>query len=163
MLWSIGRTLLTQMQKATLDCPWLDAQQRSTVENIFKVARAKSERSLTMPSGKKGAYIEPEYYEEVVNQTIYQGFRSRRQKTEYIRWMCLPYFFVRDSVAPISAKKTGSELSGMDGPSFPLSPMNTGYVLDCKWFQVAQLWVLVVGESTFCLQCRNSSNGQICS
>jgi hypothetical protein len=132
--------------KATLDCPWLDDQHRSTIEGIFKVARIKSERSLAMPTGKKGAYVEPEYYEEVVNQTIYQGFRSRREKTEYIRWMCVPYFFVRDSVGP-SATKTGTELSDMNGPSFPLSPMNTGYVLDCQWFQVAQLWVLIVGES----------------
>ena len=37
----------------------------------------------------------------------------------------------------------------MDGPSFPLSPMTTS--LDTCWtpsgFQVAQLWVLIVGES----------------
>jgi hypothetical protein len=150
--------------KAALDCPWLDNQHRPTIEGIFKVARSKSERSLSMPAGKKGAYVEPEYYEEVVNQTVYQGFRSRRDKTEYIRWMCIPYFFVRDSLAPASTKKTDTDLSDMDGPSFPLSPMTTGYVLDCKWFQVAQLWVLIVGESKRPLRpLLHPANLQICS
>ena len=65
--------------KATLDCPWLDDQHRPTIEGIFKVARSKSERSLSMPTGKKGAYVEPGVLTEweVVNQTVYQGFRSR--------------------------------------------------------------------------------------
>jgi hypothetical protein len=149
--------------KVALDCPWLDNQHRPIIEDIFKVARGKSERSLSMPAGKKGAYVEPEYYEQIVNQTVYQGFRSRRDKTEYIRWMCIPYFYVRDTTAPASTKKTGTGLSELDGPSFPLAPMNTGYVLDCKWFQVAQLWVLVVGESKCLLPCRPSTDRQICS
>jgi hypothetical protein len=150
--------------KATLDCPWLDDQHRPTIEGIFKVARSKSERSLNMPAGKKGAYVEPEYYEKVDNQTVYQGFRSRRDKTEYVRWMCIPYFFVRDSLAPASTKKTDTDLSDADGPSFPLSPMGTGYVLDCKWFQVAQLWVLIVGESEYpCCLLLCPADLQICS
>ena len=98
-----------------------------------------------MPPDKKGEYIEPEYYEETIQQTVYHGFRSRKQKTESIRWICVPYFAI--GATPNTVEKS------IDQPP-PSIFLKSGYVLQGKYFQVAELWCIVIGDGThFCPHC----------
>ncbi|KAF2400986.1 hypothetical protein EJ06DRAFT_530070 [Trichodelitschia bisporula] len=127
--------------QVVLECPWLDAGQRENVGSILRVARQNSEKSLRMPPGKQGSYVEPEFYEETVQQTVFQGFRSRRQKVETVKWMCIPYFVTSDQpVGKVKRRFTASE-----PVEYPF--LNSGYVLEGNYFQVAQLWCLMVGDS----------------
>jgi hypothetical protein len=153
----------SNFSKIALSCPWLTPQQRKSIESIVKFARSKSEKSLnSIASGsmssstnttKKGSYVEPEYYEETVQHTVYQGFRSRRLQTQSIRWMCIPYFFVRDPNrdGPAEKRRHGTHTKfpvDYTQASSLLPPMDSGYITEGSRFQVAQLWVLVVGDST---------------
>ncbi|OCK75231.1 hypothetical protein K432DRAFT_429549 [Lepidopterella palustris CBS 459.81] len=104
----------------------------------------KSELSLRKPQGKERSYIEPEYFEESTQHTILHGFRSRQQKAELIRWICVPYFSVEE----------GSSIarSAINPPIF----LNTGYLTEGKYFQVAQLWCIIFGDSTLITCARKS-------
>jgi hypothetical protein len=150
--------------KVAMASPWVTPQQRTIIDGILKTARSRSERSLNnisasntgsaagIGAAKKGSYVEPEYYEESVRQTIYQGFRSRSQKTETIRWMCVPYFFVRDPEPKAKGRRKTTDHDFIGNTyepqsSFLLPPLDSGYVAEGARFQVAQLWVLIVGES----------------
>jgi hypothetical protein len=94
-----------------------------------------------MPPGMKGSYVEPEYYEERIQQTVYRGFRSRRERTQFVRWICVPYFFVADDPqAGVSRSSTGPETPPK------LRFFGSGYIFQGRFFQVAQLWVLMIGD-----------------
>lgn len=86
-------------QTITLKCPWLSENERDSLDSVLRVARQKSGRSLQLPEGKEGNYIEPEYFEETFQQTVFQGFRSQKKHTEFVRWMCVPYFVVGEEQA----------------------------------------------------------------
>jgi hypothetical protein len=132
---------LIHLQQLLLELPYLEEQERSCAAGILKVARQRSDQSLRMPSGKKGMYVEPEYYDETIRQTVFQGFRSRHEKMQFIRWMCIPYFVVEDR------SSTTDETSKSD-EDLPPTPhfLNSGYVNDGKYYQVAQLWILMMGN-----------------
>jgi len=133
-----------------LDCPWLDSAQKNSAAAILRVARQNSDRSLRMPPGKQGSYVEPEYYEETINQTVFRGFRSRRQKTESVKWICMPYFVTGER--PSAKGKFGKEKNASDFDLPPVSFLNTGYILEGKYFQCAQLWCLMIGDG-FVITC----------
>lgn len=125
------------------ECPWLDAAEKTSAINVFRVARQNSDRSLRMPPGKQGSYLEPEFYEEIVDQTVFRGFRSRHQKTETIRWITIPYFVVGEK------KTTSRKSSKIDDSELSLPPvpfLDTGYVREGKYFQAAQVWCLMIGN-----------------
>lgn len=136
-------------QSIALQCPWLSENERDSLESILRVARQKSDRSLRLPEGKKGNYVEPEYFEETIKQTIFHGFRSRKQHTEFVRWMCVPYFVVGEEDAKKSVRQRttmrASELPDFEDASHF---MDSGYTLQGKYFQVAQLWVVMLGDGT---------------
>jgi len=136
-----------------LDCPWLSGDEKDNVANVLKVARQNSDRSLRMPPGKQGNYVEPEYYEETIDQTVFRGFRSRRQKTETIKWMCIPYF-VTGTKAPLGRTATNRDNPNLDLPPVPF--LNTGYILDGKYFQCAQVWCMLVGDGLLVTCARHS-------
>lgn len=130
------------MQPIVLECPWLDAFEKEKLANILKSARQKSERSLRRSQGEKSNYLEPEYYEETVEETIYPNFRSRRRKIENLRWLCIPYLALKDMV--VAANVT------VEHPEFEkiTAFLQSGYVAEGKHFQVAQLWVLMLGDTS---------------
>jgi hypothetical protein len=125
-----------------LDCPWLDDHEKATASQILTVARQKSDRSLRMPQNLKDSYIEPEYYEEVIRHTVYHGFRSRRQHTDTLRWMCVPYCVIGEKSGKRNRALANLEI---DLPPPPIL-MNTGYVQEGEYYQIAQLWVLMLGD-----------------
>lgn len=127
-----------------VDCPWLDNAERESAASILRVARQNSDRSLRMPPGKQGSYVEPEYYEETINQTVFRGFRSRRQKTESAKWICIPYFVAGEQPSAKSKSSIAKDVSGFGLPPVPF--LNTGYILDGKYFQCAQLWCLMISD-----------------
>jgi hypothetical protein len=94
-----------------------------------------------MPAGKKGMYVEPEYYDETMRQTVFQGFRSRHERMQFVRWMCLPYFVVEDR-STVPKEPTDSDEDMPPTPHF----LNSGYVSEGKYYQVAQLWILMIGS-----------------
>jgi hypothetical protein len=128
-------------QQLLLELPYLDEQEKNCASGILKVARQKSEQSLRMPPGKKGMFVEPEYYDETIRQTVFQGFRSRHEKMQFVRWMCLPYFIVEDRSTTLRDAASSEE----DLPPTPHF-LNSGYVDDGKYYQVAQLWILMIGN-----------------
>jgi hypothetical protein len=123
-----------------LECPWLDDLEKAKLTSILKTARQKSERSLRKPQGEKSNYLEPEYYEKTVEETIYPNFRSRRQKIENLRWMCIPYFALND--LPITKSRDATEHVFDRVAAF----CQSGYVAEGCHFQVAQIWVLMLGD-----------------
>ena len=125
-----------------LECPWLDAGEKDSLTSILRVSRQKSEHSLRMPEGKKGSYVEPEYYEENIQETLYRGFRSRRQRTEQVRWMCVPYFAVGEP----TKKHNKEETSRAPDFSRVTQFLNSGFTMEGEYFQIAQLWTLLVGD-----------------
>jgi hypothetical protein len=127
-----------------LDCPWLDSTEKASAAGILRVTRQNSDRSLRMPPGKQGSYVEPEYYEETINQTVFHGFRSRRQKTKSIKWICMPYFVAGEQRSTMTKSSKSKDTSDFDPP--PVSFLNTGYILDGKYFQCAQVWCLMIGD-----------------
>jgi hypothetical protein len=134
-------------QTTALECPWLLPQEKDSLANILKVARQKSDRSLRLPQGKKGNYVEPEYYEETIQQTIYHGFRSRQQKTEFVRWMCIPYFVVgEEPVKKLSKQNTGFTPGSLPDFEEVSKFLDSGYTMQGRYFQVAQLWCLMLGD-----------------
>jgi hypothetical protein len=124
-----------------LECPWLDDFEKAKLTSILKIARQKSERSLRKPQGEKINYLEPEYYEETVEETIYPNFRFRRQKIENLRWMCIPYFALNDM--PTAKTRDTGEHEFDRVAAF----LQSGYVAEGYHFQVAQVWVLMLGDS----------------
>jgi hypothetical protein len=90
-----------------------------------------------MPPDKKGSYIEPEYYDETIRQTVYHGFRSRQQKTKSVRWICVPYFVIAEPTSTGEAKSNNS---------VPSVFFKSGYVLEGKYFQCAELWCIIIGD-----------------
>lgn len=128
-----------------LDSPWLDSAEKESASNILKVARQNSDRSLRMPPGRQGSYVEPEFYEETVDQTVFHGFRSRRQRTETLQWICIPYFVTGEQEKTVKKwSKNDDAASDLDLPTVPF--LNTGYIIDGKYFQCAQLWVMMIGD-----------------
>lgn len=127
-----------------LDSPWLDSTEKDNAASILRIARQNSDKSLRMPPGKQGSYVEPEYYEETINQTVFHGFRSRRQKKESIKWICMPYFVSGEQPSANAKSSKPKDTSDLDLP--PVSFLNTGYILDGKYFQCAQLWCLMIGD-----------------
>jgi hypothetical protein len=123
-----------------LECPWLDDFEKAKLTSILKTARQKSERSLRKPQGEKSNYLEPEYYEETVEETIYPNFRFRRQEIENLRWMCIPYFALNDP--PVTKSMDAAE-HGFDRVA---AFLQSGYVAEGCHFQVAQIWVLMLGD-----------------
>ena len=111
------------------------------INSILKSAREKSDRSLRMPPGMKGNYVEPEYFEETVQTTVYEGPRSKRLKTQIVRWLSIPYFF-------LGTTNTSSS-SGKDGNDTDMKPhfFMKGFTAQGEFFQVAQLWCLMLGDS----------------
>jgi hypothetical protein len=122
-----------------LECPWLDDFEKEKLSSILKTARQKSERSLRKPQGEKSNYLEPEYYEETVEETIFPNFRFRRQKVENLRWICIPYFALNDT--PMATKDAGEH-----GFERVTAFLQSGYVSQGYHFQVAQIWVLMLGD-----------------
>lgn len=140
-------------QSIALQCPWLSDNERDSLESILRVARQKSDRSLRLPEGKKGNYVEPEYFEETIKQTVFHGFRSRKQHTEFVRWMCVPYFVVGEEEPKKLVRRTTS-FKPSELPDFEDSAqfMDSGYTLQGKYYQVAQLWMVMLGDGTSYLQ-----------
>lgn len=133
-------------QNTALDSPWLSDTEKQSLISILKVSRQKSDRSLRIPQGKTGSYVEPEYYEERIEQTVLKGFRSRKQKTEIIRWMCLPYFVVGE---PTRLTKKQLRERGFQIPDTSMTSafLSSGYINEGKHFQVAQVWCVSIGDS----------------
>src|SRR6202012_4408732 len=125
---------------------WLSDTEKQSLISILKVSRQKSDRSLRIPQGKTGSYVEPEYYEERIEQTVLKGFRSRKQKTEIIRWMCLPYFVVGE---PTRLTKKQLRERGFQIPDTSMTSafLSSGYINEGKHFQVAQVWCVSIGDS----------------
>jgi hypothetical protein len=137
-------------QTITLQCPWLSANEKDSLESILRVARQKSDRSLRLPEGKKGNYVEPEYFEETIQQTVFHGFRSRKQHTEYVRWMCIPYFVIGGE-EPRKLVRQQTSFKPSELPDFEDAShfMDSGYTLQGKYYQVAQLWVVMLGDGVY--------------
>jgi hypothetical protein len=137
-------------QTITLQCPWLSANEKDSLESILRVARQKSDRSLRLPEGKKGNYVEPEYFEETIQQTVFHGFRSRKQHTEYVRWMCVPYFVIGEE-EPKKLVRQQTSFKPSELPDFEDAShfMDSGYTLQGKYYQVAQLWVVMLGDGVY--------------
>jgi hypothetical protein len=133
-------------QNNALDCPWLSDTEKQSLISILKVSRQKSDRSLRIPQGKTGSYVEPEYYEERIEQTVLKGFRSRRQKTEIIRWMCLPYFVVGEPTR-LTKKQLRDRRFQIPDTTMTSAFLSSGYINEGKHFQVAQVWCVCVGDS----------------
>ncbi|KAF2463922.1 uncharacterized protein BDR25DRAFT_346990 [Lindgomyces ingoldianus] len=112
-------------------CPYLDDSERDSVGSILRTAREKSDQSLRMPPGMKGSYIEPEYFEEKIDSTVYRGPRSKQVKKEVVRWLCIPYFYLKATSSDHSTK-----------PPFT----RKGCISEGKHFQVAQFWCLMLGD-----------------
>ncbi|OCL07525.1 hypothetical protein AOQ84DRAFT_440141 [Glonium stellatum] len=124
--------------ECVLRCPYLEDEERDTINSILKSAREKSERSLRMPPGMKGNYVEPEYFEEAIQTTVYEGPRSKRLKTQVVRWLSVPYFFLGTTDS-----SSDKDVDDMDTkPHF----FATGYTAEGEFFQVAQLWCLILGD-----------------
>jgi hypothetical protein len=136
----------SQFVSVALDSPWLDNSEKDTITGMLKVSRQKSERSLRIPKAKAGTYVEPEYYEERIEQTVLKGFRSRQQKAQIVRWMCLPYFIVggREKLSKKQARERNLEVPVSNTSSIFL---NSGFINEGSRYQVAQIWCLMVGES----------------
>lgn len=120
-----------------MDSPWLGDDEKESLSSILKVARQRSDRSLRILPGKKVDVISPEYYDETLQQTVYHGFRSRRQKTMTVRWICVPYFVIGEPAT------TENMVNDQPPVSFFLK---SGYAFEGKYFQCAQLWCLVLGD-----------------
>ncbi|ORY17577.1 hypothetical protein BCR34DRAFT_555135 [Clohesyomyces aquaticus] len=115
-------------------CPYLDDSERDSVGSILRTAREKSDLSLRMPPGMKGSYVEPEYFEETIDFTLYRGPRSKQLKKETVRWMCIPYFYLKEKPA------RGS-------PHLSMPPFTRrGNISEGEFFQVAQFWCLIIGD-----------------
>jgi hypothetical protein len=143
-------------QTITLQCPWLSESERDSLESILRVARQKSDRSLQLPEGKKGNYVEPEYFEETIQQTVFQGFRSRKKHTEFVRWMCVPYFVVGEE-QPKKLVRQATSFKPSELPDFEDASrfMDSGYTLQGRYYQVAQLWVVMLGDGVSALKLYN--------
>ena len=126
------------IQECVQRCPYLDDEERASINSILKSAREKSDRSLRMPPSMKGKYVEPEYFEETIQTTVYEGPRSKRLKTQIVRWLSVPYFFLGTTNA--------SENGGDDTDIRPHFFMK-GFTAQGEFFQVAQLWCLMLGDS----------------
>lgn len=134
-------------QSIALQCPWLSDNERDNLGSILRVARQKSDRSLRLPEGKKGNYVEPEYFEETIKQTVFHGFRSRKQHTEFVRWMCVPYFVVgEEQPKKLVRRTTGFKPSELLHYEDSAQFMDSGYTLQGRYYQVAQLWVIMLGD-----------------
>jgi hypothetical protein len=136
----------SQFVTIALDSPWLAPNEKDSLTSILKVSRQKSDKSLRIPQGKTGSYVEPEYYEERIQQTVLKGFRSRRQKTEIIRWMCLPYFVVGEPTRP-TKKQLRDRKFELPDTSMTSAFLEAGYIDEGKHYQVAQMWCVAVGDS----------------
>lgn len=141
-------------QSIALQCPWLSENERDSLEGILRVARQKSDRSLRLPEGKKGNYVEPEYFEETIKQTVFHGFRSRKQHTGSVRWMCVPYFVVGEK-EPKKLVRRATSFKPHELPDFENLGQFTdsGYTLQGKYYQVAQLWVVMLGDGMYLTLC----------
>ncbi|OCK78762.1 hypothetical protein K432DRAFT_383652 [Lepidopterella palustris CBS 459.81] len=124
-----------------LRCPYIEDTDKECVGSVLKAAREKSDQSLRMPAGLKGNYVEPEYFEETLQSTVYEGPRSKRLRTQRIRWMCIPYFFLGTTQTSSSSDSNNDSVADLK-PHF----FRTGFVADGQFFQVAQLWCLVLGD-----------------
>jgi hypothetical protein len=137
-------------QTITLQCPWLSENEKDSLNSILRVARQKSDRSLRLPEGKKGNYVEPEYFEETIQQTVFHGFRSRKQHTEFVRWMCIPYFVIGEE-QPKKLIRRQTSFKPTELPDFEDVShfMDSGYTLQGRYYQVAQLWVVMLGDGEY--------------
>lgn len=124
-----------------LRCPYLEDEERVSINTILKSAREKSDRSLRMPPGMKGNYVEPEFFEETIQTTVYEGPRSKRLKTQIVRWLSVPYFFLGTTNTSSSSEEGGDDTDIK--PHF----FATGFTAQGEFFQVAQLWCLMLGDS----------------
>ena len=138
-----------------LKSPHLGPQARDSVVSILRTARDKSDRSLRMPLGIEGNYVEPEYFDETVQSTDYRGPRSQHDHEHRVRWLSIPYFFLGPSSRPHTTPKDPV----VDADAYPdLDPdlYRTGFIAHGEFFQVAQFWCLIVDDckSPACTSCR---------
>ncbi|KAH7122449.1 hypothetical protein B0J11DRAFT_339407 [Dendryphion nanum] len=131
-------------------CPHLDDVERDNVTSILRTAREKSDRSLRMPNGVSGSYIEPEYFEEIIESTVYQGPRSKRSRKETVRWMAIPYFYF----PPTSAEFNKGYSDGKSRNHQQL--LSHGCISGGSLFQIAELWCLILGDN-FMISCSRNS------
>ncbi|KAF2105572.1 hypothetical protein BDV96DRAFT_608144 [Lophiotrema nucula] len=120
-------------------CPYLDDAERDGVSSILRTAREKSDRSLRLPPGMTGSYIEPEYFEETIETTTYQGPRSKRTRREVVRWLAVPYFFLT------STSEKMKFIPACDSSKVPKFARQ-GSIAHGDFFQVAQFWCIMVGD-----------------
>jgi hypothetical protein len=147
----------SQFVGVALDSPWLDANEKETVTGILKVSRQKSDRSLRIPKTKAGSYVEPEYFEERIEQTVVKGFRSRHQKAQIVRWMCLPYFVVGEREELPKEHHRGRQDFDVPVTSTTSSAfLSSGFINEGKRYQVAQMWCLMIGDSLLITSLRRS-------
>ncbi|KAF2676789.1 hypothetical protein K458DRAFT_424536 [Lentithecium fluviatile CBS 122367] len=110
--------------------------ERDTVSKILRIAREKPDRSLRTPPGMNGCYIEPEYFEKAIENTVSLGPRSKRLKKEVIRWISMPYFSLKSH-----------SLSNHNAVTLNPHLTHNRSVAQGRYFQVAQYWCLVIGDS----------------
>ncbi|KAF2733477.1 hypothetical protein EJ04DRAFT_577557 [Polyplosphaeria fusca] len=121
-------------------CPYLDDSERDSVGSILRTAREKSDRSLRLPPGMTGTYVEPEYFEETIETTVYQGPRTKGTRRELVRWLAVPYFFL----TPTSSQNA-KFIPASNHDKYP-SFIKKGSIAHGDFFQVAQLWCVMVGD-----------------
>ncbi|KAF2004544.1 hypothetical protein P154DRAFT_587298 [Amniculicola lignicola CBS 123094] len=111
-----------------LECPFLDDDERNGAVSILRTSREKSDRSLRRPVSISGTYVEPEYYEETIEASVFQG----------PRWVAIPCFYL----TPAASQNKGHKSEGFSDYA------KKGVICEGHFFQVAQFWCLLIGDGT---------------